>query len=59
MNDKNIQLDLNFEKVNLILKALGKMPFNEVYELIGEIHEQANQQVEHQQSPNFKLGSDD
>ncbi len=41
----NIQLNLSYEEVNLILKALGNMPFNEVYDLIGKIHEQANSQA--------------
>lgn len=43
-NNKTIQLELNFEEVNIILKALGNLPFNEVYDLIGKIHEQANTQ---------------
>jgi hypothetical protein len=43
-NNKDIQLDLNFEEINVILKALGNLPFNEVYDLIGKIHEQANTQ---------------
>lgn len=44
MEKKHIQLDLNYEEVNVILKALGNLPFNEVYDLIGKIHEQANSQ---------------
>lgn len=44
-NDNNIQLDLSFEEINIILKALGNLPFNEVYDLIGKIHDQANNQV--------------
>lgn len=44
MEKKDIQLNLNFEEVNVILKALGNLPFNEVYDLIGKIHEQANNQ---------------
>ncbi|BDS13745.1 hypothetical protein [Aureispira anguillae] len=44
MKDKNIQLDLSFEEVNIILKALGQLPFNEVYDIIGKIHDQANKQ---------------
>jgi hypothetical protein len=43
-NKKDIQLELNFEEINVILKALGTLPFNEVYDLIGKIHEQANAQ---------------
>lgn len=44
MDHKNIHLDLSFEEVNIVLKALGHLPFNEVFELIGKIHEQANAQ---------------
>lgn len=44
MEKKNIQLDLNFDEINVILKALGNLPFSEVYDLIGKIHEQANSQ---------------
>ena len=40
--NNDITLDLNIEEVNLILKALSNLPFNEVYELIGKIHEQAD-----------------
>lgn len=42
---QNIQLDLNFDDVNTILKALGNLPFNQVYDLIGKIHDQANAQA--------------
>lgn len=44
MDDKTIQLNLNFEEINIILKALGNLPFNEVYDVIGKIHDQANAQ---------------
>lgn len=44
MEKKDIQLNLNFDEINIILKALGNLPFNEVYDLIGKIHEQANNQ---------------
>jgi hypothetical protein len=45
MNDEKISLELSVDEVNIILKALGTMPFNQVYELIGSIHQQANQQL--------------
>lgn len=48
MQDKKnqiINLELSFNDVNLILKALGNLPFNEVYDLIGKIHEQAKAQA--------------
>lgn len=41
---KIIKLELDIEDINLVLKALGNLPFNEVYDLIGKIHEQANKQ---------------
>jgi hypothetical protein len=45
MNDEKISLELSVDEVNIILKALGSMPFNQVYELIGSIHQQANKQL--------------
>ena len=44
MESKSIRLDLSFDDVNKVLQALGNLPFNEVYELIAKIHEQANTQ---------------
>lgn len=41
----SLQLDLTLEEVNIILKALGNLPFNEVYDIIGKIHDQANAQA--------------
>ena len=57
---QKIHLKLTLEEVNLILKALGQQPFVEVYELIGSINAQANQQLKNgtlsiddaQRSPN-------
>ena len=45
MNNEKISLELSVDEVNIILKALGAMPFNQVYELIGSIHQQANKQL--------------
>jgi hypothetical protein len=45
-NDKILQVELSFEDINLILKALGNLPFNQVYDLIGRIHDQANSQMQ-------------
>lgn len=42
---QTIRLELTLEEVNLILKALGNMPFKDVYELIGVINAQANEQL--------------
>ena len=42
---QNIELNLSFDEINIDLKALGSLPFNEVYDLIGKIHEQANAQA--------------
>ncbi len=40
-----VNLKLTVEQVNTILKALGNLPFNQVFELIGTIHDQANSQA--------------
>ena len=38
-------LHLDVEEANLILEALGTMPFSKVYTLIAKIQEQAGQQL--------------
>jgi len=42
---QNIELQLSVEETNLILEALGAMPFSKVYALIAKIQEQANNQL--------------
>ncbi len=42
---EKLVLQLPMEDVNLILKALGNLPFHQVYDLIGKIHQQANEQL--------------
>lgn len=44
-----IRLELEIEETNLILEALGKMPFVSVYQLIGRIQAQAQAQVQVQE----------
>lgn len=43
---KNIQLELTIDETNLILEALGALPFARVYALIGRIQESARKQIE-------------
>ncbi|AWN81892.1 hypothetical protein [Candidatus Cardinium hertigii] len=40
-----IELRLEFDEVNRIIKALSERPFREVYELIGKIHLQSSNQL--------------
>ncbi len=42
---KTVTFALTLDEANLLFKALGKMPFEQVYELIGKMHGQANQQL--------------
>lgn len=47
-NNENIPLlkmNLTLDEVNIILKALSKEPFKDVFELIGNINEQASHQL--------------
>lgn len=44
MND-NLTLQLSTEQINLILEALGKLPFEKVYQLISTIQAQAQRQL--------------
>jgi hypothetical protein len=40
-----LKFSITLDEANKIFKALGKEPFNEVYELIGKLNEQANEQL--------------
>lgn len=46
MSTRNIQLELTIDETNLILEALGALPFARVYMLIGRIQERARKQLE-------------
>lgn len=43
---KEIKLELTLAEINQILEALGKKPFVDVYQLIQKIQDQAEGQVE-------------
>jgi hypothetical protein len=45
-NMKTIQFDLTIDDANLVLEALGTLPFARVYSLIGRIQEHARRQLE-------------
>ena len=47
----HIKLDLSIEDTNLILEALGALPFAQVYTLIGRIQERARQQIAEPSEP--------
>jgi hypothetical protein len=42
---KEITLQITIDEANLILEALGSLPFIKVYALIGKIQGQAGQQI--------------
>ena len=48
---QKIQLSLEVAEVNQILAALGKLPYADVYTLIGSIQQQAAPQLENQSAP--------
>jgi hypothetical protein len=41
-----IKLELSIDEVNMILRTLGKHPFEEVVSLVGKIKEQGDPQVD-------------
>jgi hypothetical protein len=43
--DSKIHFEVSIEEANKIFKALGNLPFVEVYELIGKLNDQANNQL--------------
>jgi hypothetical protein len=49
---KEIELRLTIDEANLILEALGNLPFIKVYALIGKIQDQAGHQLSAQSQSN-------
>jgi hypothetical protein len=47
---KQIRLELSVEEINLVLEALGNLPFIKVHELISKIHQQASPQLANQEA---------
>ena len=47
---KDISLTLTIDETNLVLEALGNLPFTRVFAVIGKIQEQARQQL-HDETP--------
>lgn len=45
MGDNIIKLELTQDEVNHILFALSEKPYKEVFELIGKIQKQGNEQI--------------
>jgi hypothetical protein len=43
--NKDLNLTLNLEQVNIILAALGKMPFETVFALISDLRNQIGPQL--------------
>ena len=50
-----VTFTLTLDEANKIFKALGALPFSEVYELIGKLNEQANQQLSGNQNSSNKF----
>ena len=47
--EPNLQLELTLTEVNIILQALSKEPFKDVFQLIGNINSQAAMQLDKQE----------
>jgi hypothetical protein len=44
-NMQKIKLELTIDETNLVLQALGNMPYQQVFQIINEIQQQASQQL--------------
>lgn len=49
-NNQLVNFQITLDEANVIFKALGQMPFSDVYALIGKLNEQANRQLNHPNS---------
>ena len=54
---QELKFTLTIDDANTILKALGQMPFAQVYTLIEKINQQANSQLSHGQNGQVGLDS--
>ncbi|MBI3509747.1 MAG: hypothetical protein HY064_03720 [Bacteroidetes bacterium] len=43
---KNVNLNLNINELNSVLRALSNLPYNQVHELIAKLQQQARTQLE-------------
>lgn len=41
----NVKLDITIDEANLILEALGEMPFKRVFGLVSKVQQQASEQL--------------
>jgi hypothetical protein len=46
-----VKLELTLNEINVIMQALGQMPFASVFELVTKIREQAQAQIAQQEVP--------
>jgi hypothetical protein len=44
-----MKLDLNLNEINVIMQALGQLPYASVFDLVTKIREQAQAQIAQQQ----------
>lgn len=52
-----LQLNLSIDEVNTVLEALGQLPYSRVYQLIGNIQQQAQGQLQDERRrPNAEDG---
>lgn len=47
-NGPDIQLQLSLDELNLVLEAVGNLPFARVFALVGKIQAQAGEQLQAQ-----------
>lgn len=55
---KDLTLRVSLDEANLIMKALSELPFKDVYELIGKLNDQANNQLKSGENNNNHHESD-
>ena len=46
MNMQQCEIKLNVDEVNTVLRALGKLPYEQVFQLVTHIHQQVGPQVQ-------------
>lgn len=53
--EQKIKFELTIEEANLVLASLAKMPFEQVFNVIGKLRQQAEEQVNNNNTRSMPL----
>ena len=55
---RDLNLSLSIDEINLILEAVGNLPFHRLYALVGKVQKQASEQLNSQAAADPQRSAD-